>query len=363
MRVVVVGGHLTPALAVIEKLLPDNEVFYMGRRHALTDDNAPSLEYTTMERLGVPFVEIKMGKFQRFSKGKTFKDSLKIPFGFSQAISSLIKLKPDVVLAFGSYVSVPVAMAAKTLGIPLVIHEQTQEAGLANRVSAVFADRVCISYESSRKYFPKNKTILTGNPIRESVINAAETKLTTFAEDLPFIFITGGSQGSHNLNELVFSVLPELNKSVNIFHQTGDSKFNDFGKLENKKRDLDFPDRYKIIKFLTPSEFGSVLAIANLVIGRAGANTVNEILYLKKPAILVPLSFAQKEEQLKNAMLLKDLGLAEVINENIETSDFLKRVIKMLKNLDKYRVNQEVDRKNSTEAIIKIIKNVAKKRS
>jgi UDP-N-acetylglucosamine--N-acetylmuramyl-(pentapeptide) pyrophosphoryl-undecaprenol N-acetylglucosamine transferase len=311
--------------------------------------------------MSIPFAAITMGKLQRVANVSLPSEVSKIPFGVGQSLKILYQEKPQVVLCFGSYVSIPVAFAALVLRIPVIIHEQTQEAGLANKIIAPFAFKICISFESSRKYFPKNKTILTGNPIRQSIKNPGRFSLINFKEDLPVIFITGGSQGSHKINEFVFPALRQLTKIANVLHQTGDSKFKDFEKLSREKKKLENSQRYKPIKFLSPDEFGAVLGKAALVIGRAGANTVNELLYLEKPCLLIPLSFAQRDEQARNAGLIKDGGLGEVTNENTSAEVFVKKITFMLRNIDKYKINHKIEWKNSTGLIINILKNASNK--
>lgn len=361
MKVAIVGGHLTPALAVIEKLLGRDEVFYIGRRHALIGESAVALEYEVIRDLGVPFEAIAVGKFQRTARSSIGREFSKIPLGLIQSMRILKRQKPDVILCFGSYVAIPVCLAAKILRIPVVIHEQTQDAGLANRVVAPFTYKICISFESSRKYFPKNKTILTGNPIRDSIKNPKKIKLTNFDEDLPLVFVTGGSQGSHTINELIEYSLIGLTKFANVLHQTGESRYNDYARLADAGKKLNTRDRYKVVKFLNPNDFGAILKESSLVVGRAGANTVNELLFLGKPSLLIPLSFAQKQEQTKNAMLAKDLGIGEILSERNDSGEFIKKVTYMLENLDNYKPNKKIDWKNSTEALINILRNATNK--
>ena len=156
MRIVIVGGHLSPALAVIEKLKAE-EVFYIGRKHAFEGDKAISAEYQEVEKLNIPFFTLNTGRLQRKFSKHTMPSLIKIPFGFVRSFAILKKIRPDVVLGFGSYMFLPVALASKLLNIPVIVHEQTLEAGVTNKLVAKFAKKVCISWESSKDYFPKEK--------------------------------------------------------------------------------------------------------------------------------------------------------------------------------------------------------------
>ena len=189
MKIVIVGGHLSPALAVIEKLKGE-DVSYIGRKHVFEGDKALSLEYQEIEKLRLPFYVLLTGRLQRRFTKHTIPSLAKIPFGFFQSLAILRKIKPDVVLGFGSYLFLPVAAASKLLGIPVVMHEQTLEAGFSNKLISKFAKKVCISWKSSDSFFPKDKVILTGNPLREDIINIKKIKKTE--NKIPLIYITGG---------------------------------------------------------------------------------------------------------------------------------------------------------------------------
>lgn len=213
MKIAIIGGHLTPALSIIEELGDSAQIIYIGRKHAIEGDKAVSLEYSTITNKNIPFTEIKTGRFQRSFTRRTVPSLARIPIGLAQATVILKKFSPDVVVGFGGYVSLPVAIAAKTLRIPVVIHEQTLEAGGANRLIGKFADKVCISFDSSAKYFPKEKIILTGNPIRDGIIHPKK-KFILETHD-PVIYITGGSQGSHFINHLISQSLTKHYKNKN----------------------------------------------------------------------------------------------------------------------------------------------------
>lgn len=363
MKIVIVGGHLSPALAVLEKLKKEN-VFYIGRVHSFEGDNAFSLEYREITKLGIPFFSLKTARFQRKFTRYTLSSFLKMPVGFYQALRILNKVKPDVVLAFGGYLSVPVGLAASVLRIPLVIHEQTLEIGFANKILSFFAKKICISFQSSEKFFPKEKTVLTGNPIRPQILNLKDKKNKNA---IPVIYITGGSTGSHAINELVGKSLEKLLENYNVFHQTGNSKiYNDFEKLTVIKNNLEKnkSKNYSLTKFLSPESSSLMLEKADLVIGRSGINTITELIYLKKPAILIPLPFSQRNEQKKNAEYMKSLGLAEVLEQNLITPDlFILTILAMFKNIDKYKLRKKIIFTNSADKIVNLLKDVSKKKT
>ena len=185
MKLIIVGGHLSPALAVIEALQKDVNVLFIGRKYVFEGSKTLSLEFRTITKRKIPFVSISTGRWQRKFTRFTIPSLLKFPFGILQSFLILKKFKPDVVLSFGGYLSLPVGIAAFILRIPIVIHEQTLEAGIANKVLSIFAKTVCISWETSRKYFPKSKVILTGNPMRKFEIR--NSKLGTIMNCLFYI--------------------------------------------------------------------------------------------------------------------------------------------------------------------------------
>ncbi len=340
MRIVIVGGHLTPALSVIEEIGSRAEILYIGRKHAFEGDSAVSLEYGAITKKGIEFTEIKTGRLQRSLTARTLPSLSKIPIGFVQSIVVLRKFKPDVVLGFGGYVSFPVIIAAWLLKIPIVIHEQTLEAGATNRIVAKFANKICISFDSSFKYFPKEKTVFTGNPIRNTILHPV--KKINLPEDFPIIYITGGSLGSHFINHLVSESLTMLLDKYVLVHQTGDSKeFKDFNKLSILREGLNNSKRgrYILSKFFSPEEVGSVIKQASLIVARSGANTISELIVLQKPSYVIPLPISAKNEQLKNALFLKKLGLGEIGDQKSLTPEiFLQDIIQMMQNLSTYKI-------------------------
>jgi UDP-N-acetylglucosamine--N-acetylmuramyl-(pentapeptide) pyrophosphoryl-undecaprenol N-acetylglucosamine transferase len=344
MKITLIGGHLSPALSVLQALPKDAQVTFIGRKYALEGDKALSLEYKTITELSIPFQEINTGRLQRKFTKFTLSSLLRFPSGIVQAFSILIRTKPDIVVGFGGYASVPVIFCAYILKIPTIVHEQTMGAGLANRMVSRFAKKICISWDSSRKYFPKDKIVLTGNPIRNFLIS--NSKFSIFNNNLPVVYITGGSSGSHFINVLIEGIIRELLKKYNIIHQTGDAgEFHDFDRLNKLKESL--PERlrynYLLKKFIDPSEIGDLLNTSTLVISRSGINTITELMYFEKPAILIPLPFAQDDEQLNNAKFLDKIGLGVIIKqEDASKEKLLETINQMMGKIESFKIDKSI---------------------
>ena len=335
MKIVITGGHLTPTLAVIEKIPKDWEILFVGRKYAMEGDKEVSLEYKTIRDLGIKFVGLNTARLQRSFTKYTIPSLLKIPGSYISAFSILKKFEPDVILGFGGYISVPVVISGKLLGIPSVIHEQTLRVGMSNKILSSFADKICVSWESSLEYFPGNKRVLTGNPVRKKFFEP--THLPQGSD--PLIFIFGGATGSHSINVLIEKIIDRLLEKYRVLHLTGAM---DFEQMNQKKKKLKFSNKYLVLPALSPFHMGYVLKNASLVICRSGINTVTELINFQKPVILIPLPFGQKNEQLENARFIERLGLAEVlIQEETNPEILLATVNKMFENIDEYTLKEK----------------------
>lgn len=363
MKIAIIGGHLSPALAVIQKIKKEDEVFYIGRKYVFEGEDTISFEYQQISKMGIPFYSVETARLQRRFTRHTLSSFLKLPGGLYESLQILKKTKPDVILGFGGYVQIPVVIAAKFIKIPVVIHEQTLESGLTNKLSARFAKKILISFESSAKFFPKGKTVLTGIPLKQETIDAKKIKKNQNKNKL--IYITGGSSGSHFINLIIGRSIKSLLTKYDVIHQTGDSKaFNDFETLKNIKNNLSSKNNYTIVKYYNPQESSDNIRRADLVIGRAGINTVAELIHLETPALLIPLSISAKSEQQKNAEFLKKLGLAEILTEDEITDElFLKTVDKIILNSKDYKLSQKVLDDNAADKIIKELSNVSKEKT
>lgn len=352
MKIVVVGGHLSPALSVLNRLKED-EVLYIGRKYTFEADKTLSLEYRVVSSIGINFKNITTGRLQRNFSFQTILSLFKFPTGLVQSFFVLRNFKPDVVLGFGGYVQFPVVLAAFIFKIPIVIHEQGLKAGLANKISSIFAKKILISWVWSKTDFPNNKTVFTGIPLRPEVFTAT----TLEKSQDPLIYITGGSSGSHSINVLVEHNLEKILKYAKIFHQTGDAKeFGDFDRLSEKREKLseELKKKYMLMKFVDSKDAAKLLKSADLVIGRSGMNTISEIIYFQKPALLIPLSFGS--EQKRNALFLKELGLAEVLNEDsLSDFQFQNAVEGIVKNLESYKLKVDPKTLIREDAVQRII--------
>ncbi|MBA3723268.1 MAG: UDP-N-acetylglucosamine--N-acetylmuramyl-(pentapeptide) pyrophosphoryl-undecaprenol N-acetylglucosamine transferase [Candidatus Levybacteria bacterium] len=362
------GGHFAPALAVLDKLPKEWEVLVVGRKYAFEGDEALSFEYQTAQKLGIPFTPITTGRLQRKLSTHTISSLLKIPVGLSQATKILKDFKPDVVLSFGGYIAVPIAVAAKMQKIPIVLHEQTLQAGLSNKIVSKFADKICISWKYSEQFFPKDKTVLTGNPLRKEFFEYADSSRHGSNNKHPLLYVTGGSGGAHGINLLVEGALEKLLENYLVIHQTGSAtEFGDYDRLQQKR--ASFPEhlqkRYELTKFVPSDQVVSMIQHADLVIARSGIGTVSELLYLGKPCMLIPLPYGQQHEQLTNAQFVQSTGLGEVFEQDVLTPElFVEKVQEMLSNIETYKshavVTHELIDRDAADKIIEIVKHETK---
>ncbi|MBI3109437.1 UDP-N-acetylglucosamine--N-acetylmuramyl-(pentapeptide) pyrophosphoryl-undecaprenol N-acetylglucosamine transferase [Candidatus Daviesbacteria bacterium] len=344
MKILVTGAHFTPAVATIEEFKKNykHEVVYVGRKTPLEGDNTPSAESQVLPRLGVEFISLITGRLQREFTVYTIPSLLKIPVGFLQAPVILLKEKPDVVLSFGGYVAVPVVIWAWLFSIPIIIHEPAIISGLANKISAYFANKIAVSFPIKYPY-PEEKTAVTGNPMRREIKDA----INISKRGKPAILVTGGNQGSHVINMAVEECLDKLTKIVKVVHQTGDSKFGDYDRLKQKQN-----ENYRVEKFIS-NGWGQLLQECDLAVSRAGINTLSELAYLGKPVLVIPI--AGHLEQNVSARYFENLGLAKILPQSkLSGGSLLLNIKKMLKNLNQLKIKAGSLKKN-------IIKDGAKK--
>ena len=321
------GGHVSPALAIIQTLKerdPSLKFLYVG--------SESGIEAKLAREAGIPFTGVASGKLRRSSKGligmftlANFKDAFRIPLGFFQSFGVVQKFRPDVVLATGGYVSVPPVFAAGLLKIPVLTHEQTVTVGLANKLAGRFATRIALTFEGAMTELPPNlrsRAFVTGNPVRQAIFNGdKERALARYGfplekdAALPCLYITGGAQGSQLINSAVREALPTLTKHTNIIHQCGK---NNKESLENAKNALPSAEqkRYFVTEFVETEALGDTLALADILLSRSGAGTVTEVCALGKLAVFVPLVPASKDEQTRNAQRLVDKNAAVILKQS-----------------------------------------------
>lgn len=341
MKVLIAGGHLTPALAVIEQLPKGTEVLYVGRTYALEGDSAYSLEYNTITQRHIAFANLNAGRLQRKFTKHTIAALFKLPKGFFEAKKIIAEFQPDIIVGFGGYVSVPLGIVGAMRKIPVIIHEQTLGAGLANKILAPFASKICVSWKSSLQHFPKRKTVITGNPAMEAIFHTQSHRIERKLKNLPLLVIVGGSLGSHAINVLVEDALSSLLSVCAIIHQTGGaSEFGDFDRLSEKKYTLPLRirDRYEVTKFIDPKDIIATLNSADVVVTRAGINTLTTLLILNKPSLVIPLPSSQKNDQQRNADFFAAHGLGKVLNQDLLNPESLSQeIFAMIKHRDEYK--------------------------
>lgn len=320
------GGHVLPALAVVEELRSRDRVADL-----LWIGSSDGVEVDAAARAGIPFVKIPTGKLRRYLSLRNVLDAGRVPLGLLAARRHLARFRPDVVLSTGGFVSVPAVVASKGIA-PVLTHEQTAILGLATRINARFADTLAVSHEqtasAARALHPR--VIVTGNPVRSGLSHGDRfqaLKQFGFSPDLPLIYVTGGARGASPINERIAALLPEILEKTQLLHQTGPAGANaDAQTLEARRAEFPGPlrQRYAIVEFMG-DELADVYAAASLVIGRAGAGTVAELAYVGKPAILIPLPHAGGDEQTVNARVLESAGAAMVIPQREATPERLRQ--------------------------------------
>lgn len=302
-KILLTGGHAaTTAISVIEELIRrggDKDIYWIGSVRAVEGGRAFSPESKIFPRLGIKFYPIISGRLQRKFTIWTIPSLLKVPVGIIQAFLAVGKIKPDVCLSFGGYAAFPVVLSCRFWGIPVIIHEQTSSLGLANKLSSFFAKDVLFSQK-------------IGNPVMTRI---REVEVKPKIGSPATILIMGGSRGSRVINDAVSGCLNDLLKKYRLVHIAGEADYSRFSGIKNP--------RYEVYSWVEPLKIDGLYRQADIVIARAGANTVAELMIVKRPCILIPIPWSHKNEQLKNAQKARDFGLARIINQKDLTADKL----------------------------------------
>ena len=304
------AGHVTPNIALLPALREAGfEITYMG--------SYDGIEKKLIGDFDLPYRGISTGKFRRYFDLKNLTDPFRVIKGFSEARKFLKGYRPDVVFSKGGFVSVPVVRAAATLGIPCIIHESDMTPGLANKICIPAARKVCCNFPETLKLLPEDKAVLTGSPIRAELAQGnklAGLDLCGFNANTPVIMVIGGSLGAANVNKAVRAALPSLLGDFQIVHLCGKDK------VDNLLLNTPGYKQFEYIK----AELKDLFAMADIVISRAGANAICELLALKKPNILIPLpASSSRGDQLLNARSFEAQGFSIVIEEDDLTTELL----------------------------------------
>ncbi|WP_026517748.1 undecaprenyldiphospho-muramoylpentapeptide beta-N-acetylglucosaminyltransferase [Butyrivibrio sp. MC2021] len=338
------AGHVTPNIALIPALKKAGyEIFYIGSYNGI--------EKKLIEDYNIPYFGIATGKLRRYFDPKNFSDPFRVLKGFTEAVTLLRKIKPDVVFSKGGFVSVPVVRAAGFLKIPYIVHESDMTPGLANKLSMTGAKKICCNFPETMKSLPADKAVLTGTPIREELgMGSPEEgkKLCGFTDDKPVLMVIGGSLGAQSVNETVRYALPRLLPDFNVVHICGKEK------MDNLKLSVPGYKQFEYVK----NELKDIFAMADIVVSRAGANSICELLALKKPNILIPLSTkASRGDQMLNARSFEQQGFSLVIdNDDLDEDILVETIQDLYENREKYIENMSKSSLHSaTDTIVQII--------
>ena len=303
------AGHVTPNIALLPKLRElGYEIHYIG--------SYDGIEKKLIADFDIPYYGISTGKLRRYFDVKNFTDPFRVVKGFSEAKKILKQIKPDIIFSKGGFVSVPVVRAAASLKIPCIIHESDMTPGLANKLCIPVATKVCCNFPETLQNLPADKAVLTGSPIRRELFSGdadAAVRYCGFSANQPVIMVIGGSLGAANVNKAVRDALPALLKDFQVVHICGQ------GKVDNLLLTTKGYKQFEYVK----AELKDLFAMADVVISRAGANAICELLALKKPNLLIPLVSGSRGDQVLNARSFEAQGFSMVLSEDDITETML----------------------------------------
>lgn len=338
------AGHVTPNIALLPKLQDlGYEIYYMG--------SYDGIEKKLIGDFEIPYYGISTGKFRRYFDPKNFTDPFRVIKGYSEAKKYLKEIRPDIIFSKGGFVSVPVVRAGAALDIPCIIHESDMTPGLANKLCIPAADKICCNFPETLSMLPEGKAVLTGSPIRREL--ASGNRITAwnmcgFSANKPVIMVIGGSSGAASVNKAVRQALPKLLEDFQVVHICGREK------VDNLLLNI---QGYKQFEYLK-SELKDIFAMADVVISRAGANAICELLALHKPNILIPLpASSSRGDQILNAKSFEAQGFSIVIDEDYLTENLLVEKVQELycsrqSYIDNMKQSQQKDAIETIAALI-----------
>lgn len=372
------GGHVTVAMAVIDNLfkrgIKNEEILFIGGDlNKGADTKSGSIEQIMTQQINVPKVFIRAGKLQRKFSFEGIYLAFRTILGSWDTLKIFLKIKPKIVVSFGGYVSLPVCLIAELFGQTIILHEQTAAVGLANKIVSLFSDRVLVNFEAAKKYFRNKSVIHTGNPLREILFEqeqsrsplSKEIEKKLISEGLkPFLYVTGGGQGSVLFNNLVLDNVDILTQKYNILLQSGNYNYSQTLK-KFKRVTKKIPNKQKnsiILTDIVQAEIGLVLQNCDVVISRGGAGIISELGALQKRSVIIPIKWVTHNEQFKNAKILSDAGLAVILDEdNITTDGFINAIDSVLsRGAPSQELAKRIFKRNAAQEIGEIIINYLK---
>ena len=353
-RIVLTGGgtagHVTPNIALIPKLRALGvDIHYIG--------SYKGIEKELIKPFDIPYHGISSGKLRRYFSLQNFTDPFRVLKGFVQARRIIKKLQPSLIFSKGGFVTVPVVMAGRAYKVPVIIHESDMTPGLANKLAFSSAQKICCNFPETLALLPGNKGILTGSPVRAELFAGNKNvalQMCNFVDDKPVLLILGGSLGSVAINHAIRELLPEILEKYQIIHLCGKNKLDP---------SLTHFKGYAQFEYLQ-EEYKDVIALADLVISRAGANAICELLALHKPNLLIPLSLkASRGDQILNAKSFENQGFSMVLEEENLTKESLLEAIETLhRNKDYYIENMKAShQQDSVSMILELIQQLQRK--
>ena len=359
-KICITGGHLSPAVAVIEEIQEQKknwDIVFIGRKKTSRTNTSDSEEKKYIEQVHIPFFSIHAGRVSRIFSLGAILDFITIPIGFVEAFFLCTREKPQCIVSFGGYVGLPVVIAGWLLGIPVVIHEQTHMLGLANNIASEFANRILLTFPDPRKQ-KDTRVRVTGLPLRASFFIVPRVASFPVPLAKPILYITGGTTGAVSMNDLLFPIMSSLIEDYTVIHQTGQQSYAkaltvmDALSEGNKSSYIPMP-------YVESGDVSWIMHHAQLVIGRSGANTVAEIAALAKPAVLLPLPWAGFDEQLRNATWYASVGgVVEIVDQQKISSDELRETILKLATSKKEK-NKSIEQEKLSAARTAIVNEIA----
>ena len=353
-RIVLTGGgtagHVTPNIALIPELLKEGwDIHYIGTEKGI-EHNLISKEKD------VTYHIVNSGKLRRYMDIKNFTDPFRVVHGVGQSINLIRKLKPNIIFSKGGFVSVPVVLGGWANKVPVIIHESDITPGLANKISFPFATKVCTTFPETTEYFKGDKGVYTGTPLRKDLLTGdmeIGRRICGFTDEKPVLMVMGGSLGAVAINKLIRNILGRLTSRFNVVHLCG---------RNNLDTSLDEISGYKQFEYVN-EDLPHILALASVIVSRAGANSIYEFLALKKPNVLIPLPLsASRGDQILNAQSFERQGFSMALDQDTLTEDrLLTSILNVYANKQKYidRMSQ-TDHTKGVQKILSLINELAK---